>query len=99
MARGVIVELAKNPLVSAKVRLDAATRLMDRAGFVAPRATIERSQVDPSLHEMSIGELRALAAKLEDEMAGRAKDVSDTSTGTVEDVGPNCLADRRPLSQ
>lgn len=59
----------------AKVRLDAAKTLLDRAGHVPPRPKDERS-ADMPIHEMDVGELRALSARLDDEIAGRARDVT-----------------------
>lgn len=60
---------------SHKVRLDAAKSLAAMAGHVAPRAAAEKP-ADQPLHEMTTEQLRELAGRLEDEIAGRAKDVS-----------------------
>lgn len=61
---------------SESVQVKAALGLLDRAGFVAPRAAPLGSGVEKTLNEMNIDELKDLAAKLEDELAGRAKAVS-----------------------
>jgi phage terminase small subunit len=86
MALRVIEMLMNNDTISPKVRLDAAKALLDRAGFVAPRPRNEAQTGDKALHEMSFDELREMAAKLEDEIAGRAKEVSDSPAEPVEDV-------------
>lgn len=75
MALKVITDLACDTTLSPKVRLDAAKILLERAGHVAPRAAAEKP-ADQPLHEMSTDQLRELAGRLEDEIAGRAKDVS-----------------------
>jgi phage terminase small subunit len=86
MALRVIEMLMNNDTISPKVRLDAAKAVLDRAGFVPPRPRNESNSGEKSLHEMSVDELRDMAAKLEDEIAGRAKDVSSTTTAApVED--------------
>lgn len=78
MALGVVETIAKNTQVSAKVRLDAAKILLERAGHVAPKPAAER-QADAPLHEMTTDQLRELAGRLEDEIAGRAKPVSSAT--------------------
>ena len=73
MALRVINEIVQNETVSPKVRLDGAKILLERAGHVAPRPTPPADTGETPLHEMSTTELRTLAARLEDEIAGRAK--------------------------
>jgi phage terminase small subunit len=69
---------------SEKVRLDASKAILDRAGLVAPAAPKEDSNaVDKPIHEMNIDEMRTFAAKLESEIAGRAKDVTPTPDDPV----------------
>ena len=63
----------QNETVSPKVRLDGAKILLERAGHVAPRPTLPADTGETPLHEMTTDELRALAGRLEDEIAGRAK--------------------------
>ena len=71
----VLLELAEKA-TSERVRADCAKALLDRAGFVAPRAAAPGAGLDKTLNEMTIDELKDLAAKLEDEIAGRAKQVN-----------------------
>jgi phage terminase small subunit len=73
MALRVITEIVQNETVSPKVRLDGARILLERAGHVAPRPTPPADIGETPLHEMSTDELRSLAGRLEDEIAGRAK--------------------------
>jgi hypothetical protein len=85
MALAVIEELSSNADISPKVRLDASKALLDRAGFVPPRAASnEMGKLAPPLHEMSVEELKALASKLENELAERATDVSGATLVPVE---------------
>jgi hypothetical protein len=61
---------------SERVRLEASKAWLDRAGLVAPAPPKEdKNMVEKPLHEMTLEELRALADKLEGELAGRATPV------------------------
>jgi hypothetical protein len=71
MALGVLENLAQHA-VSEKVRCDAAKSLLDRAGIIAPKAREDRSAIETPLHELTAEELRALAYKLDGELASRA---------------------------
>ena len=86
MALRVIEMLMNNESISPKVRLDAAKALLDRAGYVPPRPRNETNAGEKLLHEMSVDELREMAAKLDDEIAGRAKNISDSPAEPDEDV-------------
>ena len=77
MALNVLKHLAKNGATE-RVRLDAAKTLLDRGGHVAPKAREAENAGETPLHEMSTEGLRSLASKLEEEIAGRAKDISST---------------------
>jgi hypothetical protein len=76
---------------SHKVRLDAATRLLDRAGIVAPKAPDQPSEFEKPLHEMNLEELRAklaqhenAVARHENELAHRAIDITPASDPAIE---------------
>jgi phage terminase small subunit len=73
---------------SHKVRLDAATRLLDRAGVVPPKPHDERGG-DVPLHEMSLEDLQkkvdGFMEVIENDRARRAKDVT-TPDDLVEDL-------------
>jgi phage terminase small subunit len=88
MALGVLEYLAEKAK-SEKVRLDAATRMLDRAGIVPPKPPNEQSEFEKPLHEMNLAELRVRAARLEDEIAGRARVVTDTPD-PAEDLRDRC---------
>jgi Terminase small subunit len=61
---------------SERVRLEASKAWLDRAGLVPPAPPKEDpNMVEKPLHEISTEELRALANKLENEIAGRATPV------------------------
>lgn len=76
VALSTLIEVVSDKKVSAGVRVKAAGMILDRAGFVAPRALPAGSGVDKTLNEMSIDELKDLAAKLENEIVGRAKTIN-----------------------
>jgi phage terminase small subunit len=86
MALGVLEYLAAKAK-SEKIRLDAATRILDRAGIVPPKPPKEQSEFEKPIHEMNLAELRVRAARLEDEIAGRARVVTDTPDLGEELVG------------
>lgn len=74
-----------------RLRVVCAKTLLDRAGHIAPKAAAAASGSSVPLNEMSMTDLRALADKLEGEIAGRAKDVSGASVApkkaqTLEDI-------------
>ena len=76
--------------VSEKVRLDASTRLLDRAGLVPPKPHEEREANAP-LHEMTIDELRQKVEqwleRVENDCAARAKIVTSTPDPAEDLVG------------
>jgi phage terminase small subunit len=74
----VIEALVRDTATPAKIRLDGAKTLLDRAGWIAPRATIDKTGADISLHEMTVSDLRSLADKLESELATRATSANNT---------------------
>ena len=76
VALRVLVDIAGDAGADKRLRVVCAKTLLDRAGHIAPRATAPQSGVETPLNEMSTTELRALADKLEGELAGRAAPVS-----------------------
>lgn len=83
MALKVIETIAKDDTLPAKVRLDAAKTLLDRAGHVAPRAVAPDNATETPLHEMTVDQLKDLASRLGDELAGRAKTVAGAVAAPV----------------
>lgn len=74
-----------------KIRLAAANSILNRAGHIAPKAAEQGKAGETPLNEMTMGELRDLADKLEGEIAGRAKEVSSTKpaphvTQAIDDI-------------
>src|SRR6267378_140771 len=61
---------------SHKVRFDAATRYLDRAGIVPPKAEDAKSEFEMPMHELSAAQLHALIIKSEHLLGSRAKDVT-----------------------
>jgi hypothetical protein len=84
IALSVIERLVKDETTPPKIRLDAAKTLLDRAGHIAPRAIVDKGTHELALHELSMGELRQLADRLETELAGRAKDISSANDAPAE---------------
>src|SRR6266478_5423995 len=94
LARGIPLALEtiehlmlNNP--SHKVRLDAATRYLDRAGIVPPKAADAQSEFELPLNELSAAQLQALIIKLEHEFesrANQAKDVTPASPDPAADL-------------
>jgi hypothetical protein len=68
-------ELAADEAAPLKERRQAAQFVLERAGYVAPRAQIAEA-AEKSISAMSAEELASLVEKLEQERASRAKDVS-----------------------
>lgn len=66
-----------------RLRVACAKDLLNRAGFIAPKATEASRGADKPLNDMSTTELRALADKLEGELADRAKPVSSASAAPI----------------
>jgi phage terminase small subunit len=72
-----IVKIRKGEITEgAKVRLDAAKAVLDRAGHIAPRARALGDAGEKTLGEMSLDELKATQERLNSELAARAKTVS-----------------------
>jgi hypothetical protein len=62
---------------SAKIRLDAAKTILDRAGFVPPKAPEATTMSEKSLHEMTRSELAERVQRLH-------KDISENRTVTLD---------------
>lgn len=71
----VLKSLAGDAAISAGVRAKCAVALLDRAGFVAPKADIAKPS-EKDLTEMSPSELLDVIGKAEIVLSSRAKDVS-----------------------
>jgi hypothetical protein len=67
--------LVDDEAAPARVRVQAARFILDRAGYVPPKAA-DVEVNDKSIAAMPADELSALVNKLEGELASRAKDVS-----------------------
>ena len=74
-AMAFLAELASDKAAPLKERRQAAQFVLERAGYVAPRAQIQEA-AEKSISAMSAEELASLVEKLEQERASRAKDVS-----------------------
>jgi DNA-binding CsgD family transcriptional regulator len=75
-ARAVLRQLLDDPTVNGRVRADCARILLDRGGFVPPKAK-EREGDDIALSEMNPDQLRSYVARAQRELADRAKPVID----------------------
>lgn len=84
-------DTVQDSTVDKRLRAAIAKTLLDRAGYIPPRAAAPGNAGETPLNEMTMGELRTLADKLEGEIAGRAKPVSSASaapkgTQAIEDI-------------
>jgi phage terminase small subunit len=79
LAYRVLTDLARDSSVPAAVRRACARDLMDRAGFVTPKAPEAAAGAEKPLSEMSSDELRGLVDRLESELGARAVDVTPDS--------------------
>lgn len=61
---------------SPRIRADVAKTVIDRAGFTPPKQSVAQSPEDKAPEEMTESELRETCARLEAELAGRARDVT-----------------------
>jgi len=78
LALGVLRHLAEHA-ASERVRMDSATRLLDRAGIVAPKPQTGRSEIDVPLHELTAEELRLKVERFENALFERAKPVGEAA--------------------
>lgn len=92
MSLRILKELALNAR-DEKVRRDCATRILDRAGLVAPRAPAADLSDNAQLNEMSIDQLHKLAEQLEIERARRAKTVESTPVARIDQAQPSYVID------
>lgn len=81
----ILAGILDDPTATPKIRLDAARAILDRAGYIAPKAQDADRAGEKALHELTREELLARRATLESELAERAKPV------VIEHVDP--LAD------
>jgi hypothetical protein len=65
IAHNVLMDVAKDKDAPKGVRVDAAKALLDRAGFIAPRAEAPKAAEGRALSDYSIEELRGLVSQLE----------------------------------
>jgi phage terminase small subunit len=91
VALRVLREFAGDAAVDKRIRLAAAKTLLDRAGWIAPKAVAASQGGVVPLNEMNMTQLRELADKLEGEIAGRAKEVSSATvapsdTQAIDDI-------------
>lgn len=84
LALRVLQEVAANAEVHPAIRRAAARDLLDRAGYVPPKAA-SQELADKSIATMSADELAALVNKMEGELAARAKDVSAPDGAPIDD--------------
>jgi hypothetical protein len=69
LAYSVLVKFVGDEAVSPRVRVDAAKALLDRAGFVPPKAGEQLDTAEKDLSAMSPDELRAFIASAEGRLA------------------------------
>jgi hypothetical protein len=76
-AAALLEHFIEDEKVSARVRLEAAKTILDRAGYIAPKAPPEEENLDEKpLHEMSIYQLERFIAEKEALLEGDRDAVS-----------------------
>lgn len=70
-----LFQILKDEAAPARVRVDAAKTVLDRAGIAAARPAAPEAKNEKALSDMSPDELRALISRLENEVAERAEPV------------------------
>jgi hypothetical protein len=81
LAISTLFTILKDEAAPARVRVDAAKTVLDRAGIAAARPAAPEKASEKALSEMSPNELRALISRLENEVAERAAPVLATDSG------------------
>lgn len=90
VALTVLITIVRDEAANPRVRVDAAKAILDRAGFGPPK--VAAAGAEKALNEMTTGELRELADRLERELADRAKPVN-AQDAVVEPVEPTDILD------
>lgn len=75
----------------AKVRLDAAKIILDRAGIIPPRAKPHSDGSEKTLGEMSLDELKSTQERLEREIESRARQVKAQELPASDDQASDLL--------
>lgn len=81
IAMNLLLEIATDPQVSARVRVEAAKTLLDRSGFSAKALSAPAAPKD--LHELTREELLRVVEQGEGELAARAKQIGNR---TIDDA-------------
>lgn len=76
MALSVIINLARSDKASDRVKLEAAKTLLDRAGFIAPKAADADPDGNKPLSEMTPDELRDFISKGREQLEAKMVDVT-----------------------
>lgn len=77
-AVALLLRVMKDEEAGWRVRIEAAKTLLDRAGFVAPKAADPEKPGDKGLADMSRDELKGFIAKANNELANRAELIEAT---------------------
>ena len=83
LAYNLLVKVVSDDAVSSRVRVDAAKALLDRAGFVPPKASDPVDATEKDLSKMSRDELKAFVASAENKLAREAIDVTPAAEDLV----------------
>jgi hypothetical protein len=87
----VLQDFVTDKTVDNRIRLAAAKTLLDRAGFIAPKAVDRTGEGRKALNVMNMDELRQERDRLEKEISDRAKPVSSAKaapqdTQAIDDI-------------
>lgn len=81
LAISTLFMILRDDAAPARVRVDAAKTVLDRAGIAAARPAAPEKANEKALSDMSPNELRALISRLENEVAERAAPVLAPDSG------------------
>jgi hypothetical protein len=96
LAYNVLVDLARDTATPPAIRRACARDLLDRSGFIPPKAESALSATEKPLSDMSSDELRGLVDRLESELGARALPVeAPPPSDNAQDIGPTS---DKPLS-
>ena len=81
-----VLEQLRDTAHSEKIRMDCATRLLDRAGIIPPKPEEAVSEIEKPLNDLTLEELRSLVDRYEAELANRAKPINTTPASDPTDL-------------
>lgn len=79
LAYKLLIDTLKDPDQPRKLRLECAKTILDRSGFVAPKASENKGLLPASLVDMTASDLHEASAMIANELANRARPIIDNA--------------------